>query len=82
MTASPMPSRRISAATVAACAKGSPFPGPRSDQPWPGRSRNSISARPSSSGLAGTIWSSRLPLAPWMKTTGGRSAFRPAGTWT
>ena len=32
---------------------------------------------PSSQGLNGTIWSFRLALAPWMKTTGGKAgAFR------
>ena len=83
MIACSMPSESINAASVFACPNGVSFrPAPRSDQPWPGRSKNSNSARPSSSGRAGTIWSLRLALAPWMKTIGGSSGAAGGGTCT
>ena len=83
MIALPMPTASISAASVFAWPNGVSFSlDPRSDQPCPGRSKNSSSARPSSSGLSGTIWSLRLALAPWMKTIGGRSALAGPGTCT
>src|SRR5690606_10023609 len=72
----------ISAAIVRAWPNGVSVPSPRSDQPRPGRSTNNISARPSSSGRSGSIWSRRLLLAPWMKRSGGMRASAGPGTWT
>ena len=50
MMAGPIPSLSIRPAISAACSDCSSWPLLRPDQPWPGRSRKSISALPSSSG--------------------------------